>query len=106
MEHVQDSLTALRTAAARLSEAAAAAESGVPTQVIGQLEVALRELSVTCYTLGAPLADDRGSHEDRRRTLAALHSVGAAVGSAARVCRVERRALAAADDGAVAGAVS
>jgi hypothetical protein len=103
METVTHSLGDLRAAAARLSEAAAIADPIEPRQVIAELELVLRGLSVTCYTLGTSLTDERGrasgqradqlSREDRRNMLAALHTIGAAVGSAARVCRTERRAL-------------
>lgn len=100
MQTVRHSLSDLRTAAARLSDAGAVAEPLEPREVIAQMEVVLRELSMTCYTLGTPLTDeharasgeraDQLSREDRRSALAALHAIGAAVASAARLCRTER----------------
>ena len=111
MDTVRRSLTELRSATARLSEAAAVADPMEPRQVIAEIELVLKELSITCYTLGTPLTDERGrapreradqlSRQDRRSTLAALHVIGAAVGSAARACRTERRALAAPIDESV-----
>ena len=93
MEQLHAALSELRSAAARLSEAAAAADTVAPQALVDQLEVALRELSVTCYTLGTPLAAGL-SQEERRSAIAALHAIGGAVAHAARVCRAERRVLA------------
>jgi hypothetical protein len=95
METVRHSLGDLRAAAARLSRAASVADPMDPRQVIAELELVLRELSVTCYRLGTPLTDegDQVSRHDRHGTLGALHAIGAAVGSAARACRTGRQAL-------------
>lgn len=103
MEHLHPALSELREAAARLNEAAARTRVVAPQALLAQLEVALRDLSVTCYTLGTPLAGERTSgdqhreslsDEERRSTLAALHAIGGAVAQAARVCRTESRVLA------------
>jgi len=103
MEQVHPALSELREAAARLSEVAARAHVVAPQALLAQLEVALRDLSVTCYTLGTPLAGGRASgdqlrgglsDEERRSALAALHAIGGAVADAARLCRTESRVLA------------
>jgi len=93
MEAMNSSLAELRAAAARLGAAAAETDPVAARPMIEQLEVVLRELSVTCYTLGT---ESDGAADDQRRTaLAVLHSVAGAVATAARVCRTEGRALAA-----------
>lgn len=99
MDPIHRALAELRQGAARLTGAASdVAPSDIPA-VIDQLELTLKELSVASYALGTQLAGESTKGRppltpaQRERVLATLHAVGTAVGAAARVCRIERRAL-------------
>jgi hypothetical protein len=85
MDGIHHTLEELRAGVGRLTDTATAPTARDVSAVIDQLERVLKELSMACYTLGYAAANEP-------EWLAALHDVGAAVGSAARACRVQRPA--------------
>ena len=60
--------------------------------VIDGVEMVLKELSVTSYTLGTPSGHTQPG-DQRQENLDALHDIGSAVASAARTCRIQRASL-------------